>query len=197
MDTPSAASLNPIPNRQGDPPQRHPSGRPILNGISRERVLVQLYDFSVKTSDGGSKSLRDYKGQVILVVNTASKCGFTPQYAGLQSLYERHQSRRFVVLAFPCNQFGKQEPGSDDEIQNFCRANYGVTFPVFAKIDVNGEHADQLYQYLTSLEPAGDIQWNFTKFLFDRQGGYLKRYEPSTTPEDLDPDVSTALSQDR
>lgn len=172
-----------------------------------------IYDFNVKKASGETVSLGDYRGKVLLIVNTASKCGFTPQFEGLEKLWEKYRDKGLVILGFPCNQFGEQDPGSNDEIQSFCKINYGVSFPVFAKIDVNGEGADPLYTFLKSekgfagFDPAHeltpvlekmlgeadpdyaknpDIKWNFTKFLVDRKGNVAARYEPTTTPEALD-----------
>ncbi len=143
--------------------------------------------FTMQTLGGETKKLSDYEGKVVLVVNTASKCGLTPQYAGLQGLYEKYKDKGLVVLGFPCNQFGGQEPGTATEISTFCTENYGVTFPMFAKINVNGESACELYKHLTALEtmPAGsgDISWNFEKFLIDRSGKVVARFSPRTKPE--------------
>ncbi|BCL74522.1 glutathione peroxidase [Jeongeupia sp. HS-3] len=148
-----------------------------------------IYDFSPNSLAGTPQPLADYQGQVLLIVNVASKCGFTPQYAGLQAVYERFQGRGFAVLGFPCNQFGTQEPGSEAEIGEFCSSNYGVSFPMFAKIDVNGDGAHPLYQYLKKAEPGilgtEAIKWNFTKFLVDRDGKVVERFAPTTAPEDL------------
>lgn len=155
---------------------------------------MTLYDFTVRTHDGGQASLADYRGRPVLVVNTASECGLTPQYAGLEELHRRYGPEGLAVLAFPCNQFGQQEPGSDAEIQTFCQTRYGVTFPVFGKLEVNGEGADPLYQYLTSLAEPGPIQWNFTKFLFDRAGNFVARFEPPVTPEALGGDIEKVLA---
>jgi glutathione peroxidase len=149
---------------------------------------MSIYTFKVKDSHGIEKSLSDYQDKVLLIVNTASKCGFTPQYAGLQALYDTLQAKGFEILAFPCDQFGHQEPGTDDEIQAFCKLNYGVTFPVFSKIEVNGSGAHPLYQYLTAQKPGPKgpkIQWNFTKFLIDRQGNIVERFESAVKPETL------------
>lgn len=158
-----------------------------------------VYDFSAQTSSGTVQSLADYEGQVLLIVNTASKCGFTPQYAGLEELQQKYYNQGFSILAFPCNQFAKQEPGSNEEIQNFCRINYQVTFPVFAKIDVNGSNAHPLYQYLKSSKPGvlstGQIKWNFTKFLIDRTGQVVKRYAPTVKPEVIEPDIVALLQR--
>jgi Glutathione peroxidase len=157
---------------------------------------MSVYDFSVKTAQGSEKSLAEYKGNVLLVVNTASKCGFTPQYAELEDLYKKYHEQGLEILAFPCDQFAHQEPGSDAEIQSFCQMNYGVTFPVFAKIEVNGKNAHPLYKFLRSQKRGalGDaIKWNFTKFLIDRQGNILNRYAPSVTPGEIAPDIEVQL----
>ena len=161
--------------------------------------MTTVYDFSAKTIDGKTRKLSDYKGKVLLVVNTASKCGFTPQYKGLEALYEKYRDKGFAVLGFPSNQFGQQEPGPDDEIAEFCEMNYGVTFPMFSKIDVNGADAHPLYKYLTStkrgLLGSEGIKWNFTKFLVDKEGNVIERYAPTTKPEDLEKDVEKALTR--
>jgi glutathione peroxidase len=152
---------------------------------SRETV----YEFSAPLLDGRPMSLDEFRGQVLLVVNTASKCGFTPQYAGLEQLYRAYRERGFTVLGFPSNQFGAQEPGTEAEIGAFCEKNFGVSFPVFAKINVNGPQAHPLYQFLRRAKPGifgiGRIKWNFTKFLVDRQGYVVGRFAPSTSPGDL------------
>ena len=140
--------------------------------------------------------MADYEGKVVLVVNTASKCGFTPQYAGLQELYERYQSKGLVILGFPCDQFAHQEPGSEEEIAQFCEMNYGVTFPMFAKVDVNGKNTHPVIQLLKDnlKSPLGKaIKWNFTKFLIGPDGTPLKRYEPTVTPEAIEPDIQQQL----
>jgi glutathione peroxidase len=158
---------------------------------------MSVYSLKVKDARGNDKALSDYQGKVLLIVNTASKCGHTPQYAGLQALYQSLQAQGFEILAFPCDQFGHQEPGSNEEIQQFCQLNYGVTFPVFAKIEVNGEGADPLYQYLTAQKPSPKgpaIQWNFTKFLIDRKGNVIERYEPGVKPDELAPLVAVQLA---
>lgn len=155
-----------------------------------------VYDFSARTISGEEKSLADYRGNVLLIVNTASKCGFTPQYKGLQALYEKYHSQKFEVLGFPCNQFMKQEPGTEVEIQQFCELNYGVTFPMFAKIDVKGANAHPLFVYLTKQAPgvlSEAVKWNFTKFLVDRNGKVVKRYAPTTTPEAIEKDIENLL----
>ena len=148
-----------------------------------------IYDFKATRLNGDEESLDAYRGKVLLIVNTASECGFTPQYAGLETLYQNLKSRDFVVLGFPCNQFGAQEPGDATAIEQFCQVNFGVTFPMFAKIEVNGENTHPLYAYLKH-EAAGllgteAIKWNFTKFLVDREGQVVERYAPATKPEDL------------
>jgi glutathione peroxidase len=158
--------------------------------------LSSIYDFTAKTLAGKDASLADYKGQALLIVNTASKCGFTPQYEGLEKLYESLHPKGFTVLGFPCNQFGSQEPGSEDEIGQFCQVNYGVTFPMFAKIDVNGPNAHPLYKYLTQEKRGlfgGSIKWNFTKFLVDRAGKVVARYAPTTKPKDLEQPIAALL----
>jgi glutathione peroxidase len=159
--------------------------------------VTALGDFSARDIDGNDVDLSQYDGQVVLVVNTASRCGMTPQYAGLQDLYAAKADQGFVVLGFPCDQFGHQEPGTEEEIAAFCESSYGVTFPMFAKIDVNGDDAHPLYAWLRS-ERAGprgaDIDWNFTKFLLDRDGRVLGRYGPKTEPADITPDVEKALA---
>ena len=150
---------------------------------------MSVYDYSAKTLDGQDASLADYRVQVLLIVNTASKCGFTPQYEGLETLYRAYKDKGFTVLAFPCNQFGAQEPGNAEEIANFCSLTYDVTFPVLAKIDVNGPSAHPLYAYLKheqkGLLGTEAIKWNFTKFLIGRDGEVVERFAPTTKPEDL------------
>lgn len=157
-----------------------------------------VYDFSCQTATGKKQSLEDYRGKVLLVVNTASKCGFTPQFAGLEKLYEQFRDRGFAILGFPCNQFGKQDPGSNDEIMEFCQLNYGVSFPMFGKIDVNGGSADPLFKHLKQAAPGAlgsqGIKWNFTKFLIDGEGNVVKRYAPTTKPEDIASDIEPLLS---
>lgn len=156
-----------------------------------------IYDFSVNTITGETVSLESYRGKVLLIVNTASKCGFTPQYTGLENLYKNHQAQGLEVLGFPCNQFGAQEPGSEDEIASFCSLNFGVSFPLFAKIDVNGAQAAPLYQYLKAEAPGilgtKDVKWNFTKFLVNREGKVVKRYAPQDTPEKIEADIKALL----
>ncbi|AFT72534.1 Glutathione peroxidase [Alloalcanivorax dieselolei B5] len=158
---------------------------------------MSIYDYNAVTLDGEERSLADFKGKVLLIVNTASKCGFTPQYKGLQALYQRYKDRGLVVLGFPCNQFGHQEPGDEVEIGAFCEKNYGVDFPMFAKIDVNGSDAHPLYRYLKSEAPgllgSEGIKWNFTKFLVDQSGRVVRRYAPKDKPEALAADIEKAL----
>jgi glutathione peroxidase len=160
---------------------------------------MNIYDFQVKDSTGKEKSLADYQGKLVLIVNTASKCGLTPQYKELQALYDQWHPQGLEILAFPCDQFGQQEPGSNDEIQQFCQLNYGVSFPVFAKIEVNGEGSDPLYSYLRSNSKGlinSNIKWNFTKFLIDRDGQLLKRFAPTTQPEKLAPVIAKLLGSE-
>lgn len=156
-----------------------------------------FYDFEVNTLRGEEESLSKYKGKVLLVVNTASKCGFTPQYKGLQEVYEEFKDRGFEVLGFPSNQFAGQEPGGSDEIAEYCEINYGVTFPMFEKIDVKGDEAHPLFKYLTKEAPgllgSKSVKWNFTKFLVDQDGRVLKRFAPTTTPEQIKDDISKLL----
>lgn len=158
---------------------------------------MPLHDLEVRSIDGHAKSLADYRGQVLLIVNVASQCGFTPQYAGLEALYHRYKDRGFSVLGFPCDQFGHQEPGSEAEIKQFCSTNYNVTFPMFAKIEVNGPGAHPLYQLLKDEKPGvlgtEAIKWNFTKFLVDRQGQVVKRFAPTTTPDKIAGDIEPLL----
>ena len=147
---------------------------------------MTIYDFKARTINGAEQSLGDYHGKVLLVVNVASQCGLTPHYAGLQELYDTYRDRGLVVIGFPCNQFGSQEPGSETEIKKFCETRFGVTFPMFAKIDVNGATRHPLYAYLTAQptqpDAAGDISWNFAKFLVDRSGNVAGRFAPPTAP---------------
>ncbi len=158
---------------------------------------MTLFDIEATTIEGQPKKLADYAGKAMLIVNVASRCGFTPQYAGLEALYRKFADRGLVVLGFPCNQFGAQEPGSEKEIASFCSANYDVTFPLFGKIDVNGENAHPLYRLLKREAPgilgSEAIKWNFTKFLVDREGHVVKRYAPTDTPEQIAKDVEALL----
>jgi glutathione peroxidase len=159
---------------------------------------MSVYDYSARTIDGQEQSLSLYRGHPLLVVNVASKCGFTPQYAGLEALYRQYRGRGFVVLGFPCDQFGHQEPGDEAEIRSFCSLTYDVSFPLFAKINVNGAEAHPLYRFLKEARPgilgSEAIKWNFTKFLIGRDGEPVKRYAPSDKPESLAADVETALA---
>lgn len=158
---------------------------------------MSLYDISLVTIDGTPQKMDIYRGKTLLIVNVASQCGFTPQYEGLQALYGKFKDRNFTVLGFPCNQFGKQEPNGEAEIEQFCTRNFGVTFPMFAKIDVNGANAHPLYQYLKSEKPGilgtEAIKWNFTKFLIGRDGNVVKRYAPLTKPEAITEDIEKLL----
>ncbi|MBM3553269.1 MAG: glutathione peroxidase [Alphaproteobacteria bacterium] len=158
---------------------------------------MTLYDIEATTIDGATKKIGDYAGKAMLIVNVASRCGFTPQYAGLEALYRKFADRGLVVLGFPCNQFGAQEPGSEKEIASFCSETYDVTFPMFAKIDVNGENAHPLYRLLKREAPgilgSEAIKWNFTKFLVDREGHVVKRYASTDTPEQIAKDIETLL----
>lgn len=159
---------------------------------------MSLPSLSLKTISGDHLQLSDYAGKVLLIVNVASKCGFTNQYKGLQQLHEEFAEQGLVIMGFPCNQFGHQEPGSENDIQSFCELTYGVSFPMFAKVDVNGTHADPLFQWLKNSRPGllgtEGIKWNFTKFLVSRHGEVLKRFAPSTAPEALRDDIKDALS---
>ena len=178
-----------------------------------------IYDFTAETNNGEQLDFSQYKGDVLLIVNTASKCGFTPQYDGLEALYQKYAVKGFVVIGFPCDQFGHQEPGTNEEIEEFCRLNHGVTFPLMAKSDVNGENANEVFKWLYSEKPfAGfgdsdtgrfmdgmlskadpnyasnpDIKWNFTKFLIDRKGRVVARFEPVVTPEELESEIEALL----
>ena len=155
-----------------------------------------FYDYKVKSISGEDVSMSDYKGKVVLIVNTASKCGFTKQYEGLEELYEKYKDQGFVILGFPCNQFGAQEPGGNEEIKNFCTSTFSVTFPMMSKIDVNGDDADPLYKFLKK-EKGGilgdDIKWNFTKFLIDREGNVVDRFASQKTPKALEKEVEKLL----
>jgi glutathione peroxidase len=159
--------------------------------------MHSVYDFSARCIDGSEQPLSAYAGQVLLIVNVASQCGFTPQYAGLEALWRKYRDRGFAVLGFPCNQFGAQEPGSEAEIAHFCRTRYDVTFPLFAKIEVNGEQTHPLYRHLKSAVPGvlgtEAIKWNFTKFLVDRQGRVVSRHAPTTAPADLEREIEALL----
>jgi glutathione peroxidase len=154
---------------------------------------MSLYDFTVKTIDGQNETMDKFRGQVLLIVNVASKCGFTRQYEGLEEIYRRYREQGFSILGFPCDQFANQEPGSDEEIKNFCSLNYDVTFPLFSKIEVNGSGTHPLYEYLkneqSGLLGSKSIKWNFTKFLVDREGQVLKRFAPTDTPEKIEEEL--------
>jgi glutathione peroxidase len=159
---------------------------------------MSIYDFIVKDNLGKEVSLSDYKGKVLLIVNTASKCGFTPQFAGLQKLYDKFGNEKFEILAFPCNQFANQDPGTDEEIKKFCTLNYGVTFPIFKKIEVNGQNAEPLFKYLKESCPGflGEaIRWNFTKFLVDSEGHLIDRFAPATEPEKLEDKIKELIDK--
>ena len=165
-----------------------------------------IYDFTAESNAGEQVNFKDYKGKVLLVVNTASKCGFTPQYDGLEALYKKYKDQGFVVIGFPCDQFGHQEPGTNAEIEEFCRLNHGVTFPLMAKSDVNGENANAIFKWLYTKFMDGmlsrndpeyasnpDIKWNFTKFLVDRKGRVVARFEPVVTPDELEDEIEDLL----
>lgn len=160
-------------------------------------MAAPIYSFKAPRLNGQEQSLADYQGKVMLVVNTASKCGFTPQYEGLEKVYQQYKDKGLVVLGFPCNQFGAQEPGGKEEIQEFCQLNYGVSFPMFDKIDVNGHNTHPLYEYLkkqaTGVLGSESIKWNFTKFLVNRDGKVVDRFAPTTKPEDMARDIEALL----
>ncbi len=161
--------------------------------------MTNVYDFKAEKLEGGEQSLSEYEGKVLLIVNTASKCGFTPQFDGLEKLFEKYKDQGLVVLGFPCNQFASQDPASNSEIGEFCQRNYGVSFPMFAKIDVNGSNAHPLYKYLTK-EAKGvlgteAVKWNFTKFLVGRDGNVIDRYATATKPEAMTKDIEKALAK--
>lgn len=160
--------------------------------------MSSLHDFEAKQIDGKPVSLKQFEGKVVLVVNTASACGFTPQFAGLEDLYKRYAPKGLAIVGFPCNQFGAQDPGSDDEIAQFCQVNYGVTFPMMAKVDVNGSTAAPVFQWLTKEAPgilgSKAIKWNFTKFLVGKDGRVIRRYAPQDAPKKLAADIEAALA---
>ena len=166
------------------------------NGVEKGKAK-SMYDFTLKNAKGQDVKLEEFRGQVVMLVNVASKCGYTPQYEGLQKIYERYRAQGFTILAFPANNFGAQEPGTNEEIQEFCRINYGVTFPVFSKISVKGDDQHPLYKYLTGRDTnpefAGDIKWNFGKFLVGRDGRIVARFESADKPEDAK--VTQAIEQ--
>jgi len=180
--------------------------------------MAKIYDFKTKSNKGAEVDFAQYEGKVLMIVNTASKCGFTPQYDGLEALYQKYKDQGLVIIGFPCDQFAGQEPGSNDEIAEFCRLNHGVTFPLMAKTEVNGANAEPIFVYLKenaqadetkglkakatallfkaiskSVENDNDIKWNFTKFLINRDGTVIKRFEPTTTPEAIDKDIKEML----
>jgi len=170
-----------------------------LNLIASEEKNMNIYDYNVTTIEGKEISMSKYKGKVLLIVNVASECGFTPQYEGLEKLYETYKDQGLMILGFPSNQFGEQEPGSDDEIIFFCQGTYDVKFDMFSKIDVNGDNTDPLYKYLKS-EQSGfmwteSIKWNFTKFLVDREGNVVDRYGSSTKPASIAEDIEELLAK--
>ncbi len=157
-----------------------------------------FYDYKAVKMNGTEISMSEYEGKVVVVVNTASKCGFTPQFDGLEELYKKYKDKGLVILGFPCNQFASQDPGDNGEIQEFCRLNYGVTFPMFQKIDVNGENEHPLYTFLKSEKKgtiSSKIKWNFTKFLIDREGNVVDRYAPTVTPEKMEQDIVALLGE--
>jgi glutathione peroxidase len=160
-------------------------------------MMSSVYDMQARTIDGDERSLMSYQGKTLLVVNVASKCGFTPQYTGLEALYRKYRDKGLVVLGFPCDQFGHQEPGNEQEIRNFCSLKYDVSFPLFAKIEVNGANAAPLYRYLKNqakgLFGTEAVKWNFTKFLVDKSGNVIKRYAPTDTPESIEQDIAAIL----
>lgn len=154
---------------------------------------MSVYEFSAPSIRGEQVELSAYAGKVLVIANTASKCGLTPQYEGLQALYEKYADRGLVVLGFPCNQFAEQEPGTAEEVESFCKLNYGVTFPLFAKSDVNGENALPLFKHLVAESGGQDIAWNFTKFVIDREGRVAKRFEPKEAPESMETEIESLL----
>jgi glutathione peroxidase len=161
-------------------------------------AMTSIYDFSARDIDGNERSLADFRGKTLLVVNVASKCGFTPQYTGLEALWRADRDKGLVILGFPCDQFGHQEPGDEAEIRNFCSTSYDVSFPLFAKVEVNGDGAHPLYKWLKSegkgILGSESIKWNFTKFLVDRDGQVVKRYAPTDTPEKIGKDLRNQLA---
>jgi glutathione peroxidase len=170
---------------------------PRKRRAAHNRPMPTLYDFEARQIDGQAVPLRQFQGQVLLIVNTASACGFTPQFKGLQALHETYGKQGLAVLGFPCNQFGGQDPGSNEEISSFCEVNYGVSFPMMAKVDVNGAAADPLFKWLTAEAPgllgSKAIKWNFTKFLVGKDGQVIQRYAPQSAPETLVKDIEAAL----
>lgn len=198
------------------------SAQSCCSNNKTKNTMETIYDYKVLNNKGEEVDMAQYKGKVLLIVNTASKCGFTPQYDGLEALYKAYKDEGLVILGFPCDQFKHQEPGTDEEIAEFCRLNHGVTFPLMKKIDVFGENADPIYKYLTKQAPTeevhglkdkatmklvdsiskadgreeGGIRWNFTKFLISRDGSVIKRYAPTTKPEELEAEVAAMLKKD-
>ncbi len=160
--------------------------------------MTTIYNFDVETINGQSNKLDQYQGKVLLIVNTASKCGFTPQFEGLEKIYHQFKEQGLEILGFPCNQFGKQDPGNNSDIQEFCQLNYGVSFPMHSKIEVNGDNTHPLFRHLKTEAPgllgSKNIKWNFTKFLVDQKGKVIKRYAPSTKPEDIATDICELLA---
>ncbi|MEG0486695.1 glutathione peroxidase [Acinetobacter piscicola] len=159
--------------------------------------MTNIYQFEAELLEGENKSFSDYDGKVLLIVNTASKCGFTPQFAGLEKLHEKYNAQGLEVLGFPCNQFGGQDPGSNEQIGEYCQRNYGVKFPMFAKVDVKGPEAHAIFRYLTNNSKGilgNGIKWNFTKFLINKKGEVINRYAPTTKPEDIEKDIENALA---
>lgn len=167
--------------------------------VKRGAKTMTVYDFSAKTITGEEKLLKDYEGKVLLIVNVASKCGFTPQYKGLQEVYDKYKEQGLEILGFPCNQFGGQEPGTEADITSFCELNYGVNFPMFAKIDVKGDKAHPLYTYMTEQAPGllgmKAVKWNFTKFLIGKDGKVVGRFAPQTKPVDLEVEIEKVLGE--
>ena len=158
--------------------------------------MSTIYDFTAEHMDGTSQAFSEYEGKVLLIVNTASKCGFTPQFEGLEALYQQYKDQGLIVIGFPCNQFGSQDPGSNDEIGAFCQKNYGVSFPMMAKVDVNGKDAHPIFEWLRKQKGGlltDDIKWNFTKFLIDNKGQVIDHYAPTTKPEAIKTDIEQAL----
>ena len=171
----------------------------LIQSLNAGETMNHFYDFSVRTITGEEQSMSAYKDRVVLIVNVASECGYTPQYEGLEKLYKTYQKQGLEILAFPCNQFGRQEPGTAKQIQNFCKVNFDVTFPLFTKIDVNGKDTDPLYVYLKEKAPGilwtEGIKWNFTKFLIDRKGNVITRYGSSTKPAQIAKDIERLLEK--
>ncbi|MHB9055071.1 MAG: glutathione peroxidase [Paludibacteraceae bacterium] len=180
-------------------PAKNNSDSGKSNSNAENASVQNFYSFSAVNMQGKEIGMSDYKGKVVLVVNTASKCGYTPQFTGLEELYRKYKNDGLIILGFPCNQFGNQDSGSNKEILDFCQANYGVTFPMFEKIEVNGENAHPIYKYLKNNIPnrePSEIKWNFTKFLIDKSGKPIKRYESKVKPEELGDDIRSALKED-